>query len=387
MNLAIVNASSYDENIIDSAVGELLDQLGGLEKFVPQGSNVFIKVNLVRDMSPEKCGTTHPSVARALATRLTALGCKVVVGDSSGGAYTKNYMSNVYRVTRMDSLSNIENVSLNSDFDYHTAAIDGKLLKSVDLTNSFLNADVVINVGKLKTHSFTGYTGCVKNLFGLIPGLVKVEMHSKFPNINEFLDLLIDLEQFASKKIVLNVLDAVIGMDGEGPTNGHPKFMGKLIASPNAYLCDVAGVSLFANPLEMPLLAKAVERGVLSKDFSETDFDFDSLKKDFIADFRKVDVIPANFLKMPRWLRKLMKVALCPKVVPNRKLCRGCGKCRDHCPAKAIMLIDRKARVNQNKCIRCYCCQELCPFNAITLVKPLPYKVVRGLSHTKSKKQ
>ncbi len=41
-------------------------------------------------------------------------------------------------------------------------------------------SNFVINVAKAKTHAFAGYTGAVKNLFGVIPGPIKGEMHLKY---------------------------------------------------------------------------------------------------------------------------------------------------------------------------------------------------------------
>ncbi|MDD3831449.1 MAG: DUF362 domain-containing protein [Clostridia bacterium] len=388
MNLAVIDAHSYQREIIDKAIDDLFGQLGGITNIVPQGKRVYLKVNLVRDMAPDKCGTTHPEIVRAVASKLIKeCNATVTVGDSSGGAYTKNYMSTVYRTCKMDWACEQSGAQLNMDFDYCRQDINGQRIKLLDITNSYNNADVVINIGKLKSHSFTGYTGAVKNLFGLVPGLVKVEMHSRYPSIDQFVDCLIDIERFASAKILLHIIDAVMGMEGQGPTNGNPRFMGKIIASPNAYLADCAGVSLFDNPLSMPLLKRAVERDIIPQDYTTmTDFDFDTLKSSYIADFDSVVVLPTTFLNMPRWMAKLLKNNLSPRVQPDHKICRGCNKCVTHCPAKAMTLVNHKATVTQKKCIRCYCCQELCPFNAIKMKKPIVYRVVRGLSHTKNKK-
>ena len=117
-------------------------------------------------------------------------------------------------------------------------------------------------------------------------------MHSRFPKLHDFCNLLCDLEQFARPKIVLHAMDAVWGMDGEGPTNGKPKFIGQILASPNAYALDVAAVSLFSeNPMEMPVLQTAVNRGFEGCDVATIDFDFESFKSNFIADF---DFAPAE---------------------------------------------------------------------------------------------
>ena len=384
--VAVVSANDYEQENIDKAVAKLIDDLGGMEAFVPQGAKVLLKANLVRDMAPEQAGTTHPSVLIALVKLLEPLGCTVVVGDSSGGLYTKGYMNVVYNKCKMTDVVKATTATLNDDFDFQRAEIGGVKIKNVDICNSFFNADVVINVGKIKTHSFTGYSGAVKNNYGLLPGLVKVEIHSRFPDLWDFCDALVDIEQFSSQKVVLNVLDGVIGMEGAGPTNGKPRPIGKLVASANPYLCDVVAVSLFDDPFAQPLLQKAVERGLLDKELSNLDFDLDSLKEGYLADFDRVEVVSSNtFLNMPKWMKRLAKRYLTPKVVINKKRCKACKKCAEHCPAKAIK-IEGVAKVNQKDCIRCFCCQELCPYDAVKLKKSWLYHLTRWLSHSKRKK-
>ena len=386
VKVVAASATDYAPETVQSAMDEVLEGVGGLEKFVPVNAKVFIKVNLVRDMPPEKCGTTHPQVVIALVNRLSEVTKNIVVGDSSGGLYTKSAMGQVYAKCKMTDVAAATCAKLNDDFDYATAEINGNVVKNCEITNSFLNADVVINVTKLKTHSFAGYTGAVKNLYGLIPGLVKVEMHSRYPDLGDFCNLLCDIEQFASQKIVLHVIDAIVGMDGEGPTNGKPKAMGKLLASTDPYALDVVAVSLFADPFEMPLLQVAEKRGLVSRDLSNIDFDFESWKTSHIDDFEISPVTSADtFLNMPPWVKKLAKKYLTKKVHIDKKVCRGCGKCARHCPAKAITVVDGKANIRQKDCLRCYCCQELCPFDAVRFRKSLLYRFVHAFSRTKKK--
>lgn len=390
MELSIVSVKGYERQEVTEAVDKMFEELGGISNIVPKNKRVFIKANLVRDMPPEKCGTTHPEVVIAVAKKLIEeCGACVTVGDSSGGMYTKTAMHAVYRATKMDYACKESGAFLNEDFLYTNVEINGGvMLKKLDITNSFLDADVVINIGKLKTHSFTGYTGCVKNLYGLIPGLVKVEVHAAYPNLDQFTDVSIDIEQFAKPKISLHILDAVIGMEGAGPTNGRPRFIGKLIAGRDPYLVDAAGVSMFDDPLNMPLLKKAVKRGVLAEDLSKTGVDLELLRKEYIDDFDKIKVFSVSFKKLPKWLERIITTSMSPKVHPVSRICRGCQKCFHHCPAKAITIVNNKARVDQSKCIRCFCCQELCPFDAIRLRKPFVYRIARLLSKggTKTKK-
>lgn len=379
--------NDYRPNSVQNAVDSLISHMGGVESLVPKNAKVFVKVNLVREMSPEKCGTTHPEVVVALCKKLLTVTPFVTVGDSCAGLYNKATLSSVYSKCAMTEVEQRTSATLNREFGTGVADVDGVVLKQCEFTSAFLDADVVVNVTKLKTHSFTGYTGAVKNLFGLIPGLVKVEMHSRFPELPDFCNLLVDICEFARPKIVLNVIDAVWGMDGNGPTNGNPKFIGQILASANPYALDAVAVSLFGDPLDMPVLQTAVRRGLLCEDLSDVSFDFEQWKQSRLKDFS----VPATdkldfFGDQPAWINRLAKKYMVKRVYPD-KTCRGCGKCATHCPAKAITVVKGRAKVDQKKCIHCYCCQELCPFNAVRFRTSPIYKIARRLSGKRDKKK
>lgn len=388
--VAACSCANYQTDTVSYAVDNVLSQLGGIESMIPSGAKVFVKLNLVRDMAPDKCGTTHPEVVVAICNQLLKVTPHVTVGDSCAGLYTKGVLNSVYNKCGITQVEQRTAVKLNQNFDSRSVAIDGDVLPSCDITSSFLDADVVVNVCKLKTHSFACYSGAVKNLYGLIPGLVKVEMHSRYPEIGDFAKLICDIEQFARPKIVLHLMDAVIGMDGEGPTNGNPKFIGQVLASVNAYALDAVAVSLFSKtPYDMPILKEAANRAYVTGDKSDIDFDFDAWQAHFIDDFDNppVEEVSDFFggMKMPKWVKKLAKRYLTKSVTMDNS-CRGCGKCATHCPAKAITVRGGKAKVKQRKCIRCYCCQELCPFNAVRFKTSLMYKVTHRLSGSKKNK-
>ncbi len=377
--------ADYGENNIQTAIDHLLSQMGGIASLVPKNAKVFVKVNLVREMSPEKCGTTHPEVAVAICKQLLTVTPYVTVGDSCAGMYNKGMLASVYARCGMTAIEERTAAKLNQNFETGEACVNGIVLRNCEITNAFLDADVVINVTKLKTHSFTGYTGAVKNLFGLIPGMVKVEMHSRFPNLPDFCNLLVDICEFARPKIVLNVIDAVWGMDGNGPTNGKPKFMGQLLASTDPYALDAVAVSMFGDPTEMPVLQAAIKRGLLQQDLSNIRFDFKQWQSCRISDFDAPPVDHVDFFgNQPAWINRIAKRYMVKRVYPD-KTCRGCGKCATHCPAKAITLVNRRAKVDQSKCIHCYCCQELCPFNAVRFRTSLLYKLARRFSGKRGK--
>lgn len=390
--LVVLPCADYQRENVTSCVDSIFESFGGVGAFLAKGKNIFLKANLVTDMPPERHGTTHPVLVECLARRLVEAGARVVVGDSSGGPYTRAYMSNVYRVTGMTEACRASGAELNDDFGYTVVDLNGRVNRHQEIIDVFLKADAVINVCKLKTHGFTGYSCAVKNLYGLIPGLVKAEVHSKYPELDDFCDNLIDIERFASDKILLHVVDGVFGMEGEGPTNGTPRFVGKIIASDNAYLADTASVRLFDDPAKMPLLSKAVERGLLNSDFGASLADFSECDKAYIEDFKRVTVLATTFNKRGFLRRFLRKEWVTRKPVIKKSVCRGCEKCFRHCPRGAIeMIADKKTKkkrafIHAGQCIRCYCCQELCPFDAVKLKKPFLYKVMHALSDSKRKK-
>lgn len=379
MDVTIANCDNYDSSSVDKAVGELFDNLGGTAKILGGAKRVFIKANLVRQMPPDKAATTHPSVIAAVAKKIIAeTGAEVIVGDSPGGLYTAAHMAAVYKTCGMTDACEASGAKLNDDFGYSSVAVDGAVIKRMDCIDAFLKADAVINVCKFKTHSLTGYSGCVKNLFGLIPGLMKVEMHTRFSDLGPFCDALIDIERFAAAKINLHIIDAVTGMHKNGPTAGEPIFIGKLIASRDAYFADIIAERMFCDDvMKMPVIMKAAERGVIAKPVGEI---VCGAPVEKIDGFEGVDVGSMALYRYPKFIRKFIKNISSRKVKIKKDTCRGCGKCAVHCPNKAITIRDKKARIKQSQCIRCYCCQELCPFLSVKLTKPLGYRVFRAFS-------
>ncbi len=189
---------------------------------------------------PEKVTTTHPALAQGLAELVIEAGGKPVIGDSPGGYhyYTGNTLASVYEACGMTEAAKKSRAELN----YNTDVIDipypeGKIIKSIKTIRPVIEADKIINIPKIKTHMMTVYSGAVKNLFGIIPGAYKPEYHLRFEDTSDFADLLIGLCLFS--KPVLTVMDAVIGMEGYGPTNGNPKNVGLIISGSDPYALDM----------------------------------------------------------------------------------------------------------------------------------------------------
>ena len=366
--VALIGCEDYEEARVYEAVGLAMEKTGGFS-MIQRGMRVVIKANLLKKNAPEDCVTTHPSVICALARHAMERGAKVVVGDSPGGPFTTAHLSGVYAASGMKDAAQRIGFSLNEDTGQtQEGNAQGVILKQLNYCRYLKQADLIINAAKLKTHGMTGYTGAVKNLFGTIPGMAKAEYHFRFPALGDFCQMLIDLAEFV--RPALSVIDAIYGMEGEGPSAGDPRKIGCIIASQSPYAADLAGTDLIGlKPGEILTVKQAIERGLCPKSADELEMLAETLADYRVADYRTVQVRKEELLqgRVPRCLEKPLYRMLQPKPVFQEKDCIGCGECMRDCPPKAIRMEKGKPRVDLKRCIRCFCCQELCPKKAVAI--------------------
>ncbi|MBR2995546.1 MAG: DUF362 domain-containing protein, partial [Lachnospiraceae bacterium] len=213
--------SSYDEEEVRLSLRRLLDPIDALD-FVREGMTVAVKVNLITMMAPEKAATTHPALVGELCRMLCDRGAAVIIGDSPGGTFNEGHLRSVYRACGLEEMVQRLReeglpVCLNDDFTSREAVfMEAASLKTFEYTAWLDRADAIIDFAKLKTHAMMTMTCSVKNLFGTIPGTGKPECHMRFPDTQSFADLMIDLNEFFTP--VLNIVDGVDAMEGNGPT-------------------------------------------------------------------------------------------------------------------------------------------------------------------------
>lgn len=323
--------------------------------------------------------TTHPIVLKAVAMKLLELGCKVIVGDSPGGPYTKASLKGIYKTCGIEEICNELNLELNYDTsELKVENPSGKVLKYMTVIKPIVEVDHVINLCKLKTHAMATFTGGVKNLFGVIPGVSKAEYHFKMPEIRDFTDALVDICSFVSPSIT--IMDGIIGMEGEGPTAGVPRKLGVLLSSTSPYAIDVIACKLInLEPSKVPTVQRCIERKFIKEDFSDICVLGEDIEGKIIKDFK----IPSNrsisFLRgiVPKSIELFVNKKLSGKPVINYKSCIKCGKCSNVCPPKAISMKESGPVIDLDNCIRCFCCHELCPRKAVDLKRPFIFKFLR----------
>ncbi|MGQ9689661.1 MAG: DUF362 domain-containing protein [Desulfobaccales bacterium] len=362
--VAVVRCSSYEDGEVSRALETALALLGGWEHLFPPDGPIYLKPNLAGPFPPERAVTTHPAVVRAVARLLQAAGREVAVGDSPAGPAKPGYLKFLYRRTGLEGVAE----ELGLHLDHHLEPVEVKIpqarsLRVLTLNRSFAEAPALFNLPKFKTHLFARLTGAVKNLYGAVSGMMKVAYHTRLKEPEAFMAMLLDLVDYLNPR--LSVVDAVVGMEGDGPTWGRPRAVGYLLAGVNPLAVDwvmsrMMGLGAGAVPLFQVAPPPPVEvRGV-------------SLAEARIPDFR----LPSpNTLEdgleglswLPRRLKEYLGREMLPRPAVNPRLCARCGLCEESCPQGAIHLEEKTAVVDLKHCIRCWCCNEVCPQGAVEL--------------------
>ncbi|MCX7774458.1 MAG: DUF362 domain-containing protein, partial [Clostridia bacterium] len=287
--------------------------------------------------------------------------------ESPGGPYNASLLKRVYLATGMDTVATDTGAILN--FDLRVEKIenpDAKIVKSLKVLKPLLEADLIINLAKLKTHGFMVYTGCVKNMFGSIAGMEKADYHLRLNEYDQFADSLIDI--YLATKPKINILDGIIAMEGDGPSSGVPKYLGVVMASEDAFAVDYAALNLIdVNYKDVPVFKMAEARGLLKpEDVELFGVNLDSVKPDSFEVPAVERMKTTKRLSILGFLGKKLKPQ--PEIMHEK--CLSCGKCIEVCPPQVISKKDdKKVCIDYTKCISCFCCHEFCPEKAIRIKK------------------
>jgi len=376
--VSIIKCDSYDDEKVRNAVESSLAQLGGLESIIKEGDRVLIKLNLLSSKPPDAAVTTHPAVVRAVVEMGQELGATVIVGDSPGGGSTASSYKSLLQKTGIQEVVDETGCEC-VRFDEVTVDVSSnkaKIFKKLTLAKVITEADVIIGLPKLKTHSLTYYTGAVKLLYGYIPGMFKPEYHLHTArDVNLFAGLLLDLHDMYTPTI--SIMDAIVGMEGAGPSNGNPRKIGLILASKSCTAIDYVAVTIAGfDPMMVPTVKIANERGTGPNSLTEITIFGEELEPLIMKDFKKSTTIWLS--RAPSFMTNILKTIIAVKPRIDAFKCKKCGECFRDCPPHAIKFTKSSAPViDYNKCMRCYCCQELCPEGAIDISVPLVRKILK----------
>ncbi len=389
-DVSLVRCTGYEFNEVKESLKTALVEIGAFEK-IPSGAKVAVKANLVSAHAPDTATTTHPSVLSALTELLLENGAsQVVIGDSPGGLYNSSFVERVYKNCGLYECEK-HGAVLNRDFsESHAHFEEASVCKTFTYTGYLDDADVIVDACKLKTHGMMALSCAAKNMFGVIPGTMKPEYHFRYPNYEAFADMIIDLDEYF--KPAFSVCDAVVGMEGNGPTQGTPRPIGCIIASQSPHKLDLVASSIIGlDPSSVPTVSQAQKRGLIPTDISELSV-FGDISDYYVKDYDNVGVSRSLLFKgnsngvLSGIFSSFAKAALTSRPKLRKRECIGCGKCADICPASAITIEKKKAIIDRDKCILCFCCQEFCPVGAMKVHRTFIARILDRGSKPKREK-
>jgi uncharacterized protein (DUF362 family)/Pyruvate/2-oxoacid:ferredoxin oxidoreductase delta subunit len=324
------------------------------------GKKVLIKPNVLRVSEAKESIVTNPSVLRAVVDKVESMGpSAIVVGDNPG---VFSYGANEESFAKTGLMEAARGYYQNIGNDSQKVAFKPEYMAAVSLSQAVLDADIIISLPKFKTHGLTVMTGAIKNSYGFLPGAQKAMLHRAAGSPERFHELIVDI--FRLRIPDFFIVDAVVGMEGNGPASPDLRNIGLILASDNAVAVDtVIATMMGCEPGRLRFLQKAKESGLGDFDINSIEI-IGELKR--LPDF-KLPPLGGEATLGNEHIQTLMKnrTLLRPKADPE--WCTGCGECVEHCPVSALSMRDNLPQVNADTCIVCFCCQEICPKKAITL--------------------
>lgn len=365
MSMVIIRKAEYNYSTLRPVLFEIMDSIAG--DLIKKDSRVIIKPNLLAPAPPDKAIVTHPLVIKAAVEYVIHRGAVPRISDSPAtGSFD--------RILKVAGIrSTLEGLRVDCREFKKSVVIDvGEPFKKIEIAGDALDADVVINLPKLKTHTQMLLTLGVKNMFGCVVGMRKPEWHLRAGVDREMFARLL-LKVYQAVKPSVTVIDGILAMEGQGPgKRGKPRELGVLMGSIDAIsldnvVCRMLGIAsdrLMTNKI-------AIEQGLMDKEIV-TDGYLPEIK-----DFKLPEITPLVF--GPERFHGFMRRHLIQRPECDDSECSLCAECWQYCPAEAITHDKKKLRFDYEKCIRCYCCIEVCPHGALSANETLTGKAARKL--------
>ncbi len=366
--VSIRKAIDYEDSLPE-AIDNVLRDLGGIERFVKKGDIVALKPNLLVFSSPSKAIVTNPHFTFEVFKKVLEAGGKPFVIDSPGSGipFTKRSLNSLYRLTGYSEVFKDYPDCLNLDTSKKMVDIEnGLILKSVNILKPLLDADVIINLPKMKTHSLTFISGAVKNMYGSVPGMEKTRYHSRFKDVHDFSRALLDVSNVTKPNLTL--MDGILSLEGDGPAmRGVPRKTEIILGSKDPLSMDFAICKLIGLEYkEIPYLKVAIDNNISDGTYNLKgdipSIDNFVLPRTYHGKLSLDPVSLYNYFVFPIFSNFLIEK---PKVIKQK--CIRCGICVRSCPEKIITMDKISAKIDYSKCIKCYCCHEQCPEGAIDL--------------------
>ena len=361
----IVSCQSCSEYAIDKIL-PLLDEIYTQARGpVLAGKTVLVKPNILLDDEPSKAITTHPVFVEAVIRFLQSRGAeKIYVGDSPGihAPSFKPRKSGIFDVCEKTG----------AEWVYFSKNATSLLLPSgkMPIAKIIDEVDYFFSLPKLKTHELMGYTGAIKNTFGLIPHLHKTRQHATHRSSQAMASFLVDLNEGITPDFIF--MDAITAMEGPGPGNGHPYPLHLILGSTNLLAIDLIATTIIGyNPLQIETNSEGLRRQKWLTSMEEIEVRGAPVEPLIRSDFkliRQVSVWKMSFNVVLKRIPGFRGTERRPYFFKKR--CAGCQACVKICSVQALQISPKdpkKVVIDRKKCIRCFCCHEVCQYNAIEI--------------------
>ena len=354
MSKVMIHPANYEN------VRQAVDRAFELFPLALSGKRVLIKPNVLRASEASEGIVTHPAVLQAVVEKVESMRpAAIVVGDNPGlfsyGANEASFQQTGLMAAAKGYYQNIGNDSLQVKFN-------PEFMSTVSLSRIVLDADIIISLPKFKTHGLTVITGAIKNSYGFLPGAQKAKLHQAAGSPERFHELVVEVFRLRVPDFFL--MDAVVGMEGNGPASPDLREVGLILASDNGVALDaVMATMMGCEPALLRFLRQAREMGLGDYDLNQIEV-IGELKK--LPDF-KLPPLGGEAILQNETIQSMLcqKALLRPQADPE--LCSGCGTCVDQCPVSALSMNGDLPQVDADTCITCFCCQEICPEKAMAL--------------------
>jgi uncharacterized protein (DUF362 family)/Pyruvate/2-oxoacid:ferredoxin oxidoreductase delta subunit len=332
---------------------------------------VLLKPNILMGKPPERGVNTHPDVIRSVIQWVKQFNpAKIYVCDSAGGAKV-----GITEKAIIDSGIGVvceEEGAECLPFEKSERKIykieDPLELEEISSSKLIEDADLIINIPKIKTHWQCTLTCCIKNMFGTVLLANKAKTHAQAAVLDRFCSALVDI--YSVSKPQLTVIDGYFCMEGQGPSSGDAVKLDLILAgydpvALDSVVCKIIGF----DPSEVLYLAKAEQKELGSTDLEKVEIIGETIK-DVYRKFKRPKLKPIS-MPLPKWLANYLGKTIFKATVKfNKEECKLCSTCWTNCPVGAITppLEIKKGNIpkwDSKKCITCFCCVELCPHEAV----------------------
>jgi uncharacterized protein (DUF362 family)/Pyruvate/2-oxoacid:ferredoxin oxidoreductase delta subunit len=377
--VACAFCENYSPEKVEKALRGIVAACGGLP---PLGHRVLLKPNLLSPRPPGDAVTTHPAIVEKTIELIKEKEPRssVLIADNPGYIFT-HQQDELFHRTGMTAIQEkgLAELSLLSAEGYtQVEPPQPGALQNARVASLWLSADPVINVAKLKTHVETELTASIKNTFGIADRNTRMAAHGARKK-GHLAHAVVDL--FRIRKPEFNILDAVLCMEGNGPSRGEPRFGGWLLASRNALALDAVAAFMmgYDDPFTVPILKEAARADTGPQRMADIEITGALLEDVRIPSFRRTTSAIGNIPDQLRGLGHRL-LYLYPELIPKK--CTSCGICKTVCPVHAIGMNPLPA-IDRRKCVKCLCCHEMCPEGAMTVKENMFLKFFRKSKRTR----